>query len=83
MSRGTMTSGEGAVAIRVCFRSALKNTDLIIGTGDISRARTVARIWGERAEGEPVTRTVFQGMVPRPSTDPEVIGDVPVWPPVF
>jgi hypothetical protein len=78
-----MTTGEGAVAIRVCFRSAIKNADIIIGTRDVSKARMVAQIWGERTEGEPVTRTVFKGMVQPPSTALVVIDDVPVWPPVF
>jgi hypothetical protein len=61
MRRENMTTGEGAVAIRVCFRSAIKNADIIIGTRDVSKARMVARIWGERTEGEPVTRTIFKG----------------------
>ena len=34
-----MTTGEGAVAIRVCFRSAIKNADIIIGTRDVSKGR--------------------------------------------
>jgi len=78
-----MTTGEDAVAIRVCFRSAIKNADIIIGTSDVSKARMVARIWGERTEGEPVTRTIFKGMVKLPSTSHDVIDDVQVWPPVF
>jgi hypothetical protein len=67
----------------VCFRSAVKNADIIIGTSDVSKARMVARIWGERTEGEPVTSTVFKGTVQLPSTDPEVIDDIQVGPPVF
>jgi len=70
-----MTTGEDAVAIRVCFRSAIKNADIIIGTRDVSKARMVARIWGERTEGEPVTRTIFKGMVTLPSTSHDVIDD--------
>jgi hypothetical protein len=78
-----MTTQQGAVEIRVCFKSAVKNSDLIIGTRDVSKARMIARIWGERNEGEPVTRTVFKGGVTPPSTPHEMIGNIKVWAPVF
>lgn len=72
-----------AIEIRVCFQTRLKNTDILVGTTNIEEARRIARIWGEKEEGEPVTRTIFRrAVVPHDGVTLTVEG-VTVWPPFF
>ena len=69
--------------IRVCFRDRLKNSDILVGTTDVTQARRIARIWGEKTAGEPVTRTIFRGaFAPRIGKTCSIEG-VTVWLPVF
>jgi len=37
--------------MRVCFKDGLKNTYITVGTNEVSEARKIARIWGEKEEG--------------------------------
>ncbi len=72
-----------AIEIRVCFKDRLKNAYITVVTDDVSEARRIARIWGEKEEGEPVTRTIFQQEVSVPEEKPEIVDGVKVWPPLF
>jgi len=72
-----------AIEMRVCFENRLKNTDILIGTMDREEARRVARTWGEKAEGEPVTRTIFRGHADPHNGPTTSIDDVTVWLPLF
>jgi hypothetical protein len=69
--------------IRVCFQDRLKNAIILVGTQDVGEARRIARIWGEQAEGEPVTRTIFRGLVPPYDSETVSIEGITVWPPLF
>jgi len=80
--RSSRATPQEAVAIRICFQSRFKNADIVVGTSDVVKARRIARIWGERTEGEPVTRTIFKGAAKPPSTPSELIEDVRVWAPL-
>lgn len=51
------------IEMRVCFQNRLKNSIILINTTHVEEARRIARIWGERAEGEKVTRTICCGQV--------------------
>ena len=55
-----------ATEIRVCFRNRLKNAYLTVATDDIDEAKRIARIWGEKTESEPVTRTIFKQQISTP-----------------
>ncbi len=77
------TTPQVGVAIRVCFQSNVKNAEVVVGTSDVAMARRIARIWGERTEGEPVIRTISKGASTPPSTPPELIEDVRIWVPLF
>jgi hypothetical protein len=81
--RSSRTFPQEAVAIRVCFHSRVKNADVVVGTSDAAKARRIARLWGERTEGEPVTRTISKGAATTPSTPHELIEDVRIWAPLF
>ena len=72
-----------AIEILVCFKDKLKNTYITIATDDVSQARRIARIWGEKEEGEPVTRTIFKQEVSVPDEKPEIVDGVKVWPAPF
>ena len=72
-----------AIEILVCFRNKLKNSYVTVGTGDVSEARRIARIWGEREAGEPATRTIFSQEVSVPAEKAEIVHGVKVWPPLF
>ena len=69
--------------IRVCFRDRLRNADVLVGTTDIEEARRIARIWGEKAEGQPVTRTIFRGLVSPYVGETMTVEGITVWPPLF
>ena len=72
-----------AIEIRVCFKNKLKNTSITVATDDISEARRIAKIWGEKDEGEPVTRTIFQQEVSFPDRQFQMVDGVRIWPPLF
>ena len=57
----------------VCFTNKLKNTTITVATEDILEARRVARIWGEKEEGEPVIRTIFKQEVPFPNRETQIV----------
>jgi len=71
------------MAIRVCFQDRLKNTDILVGTEDVQEAKRIARIWGENAEGERATRTIFRGSVLPYVGKTLTIEGVRVWPPLY
>ena len=72
-----------ATELNVCFKDRLKNCTIVVATHDISEARRIARIWGKKTEGEPVTRTVFREAVPIPERECESIDGIKVWSPLF
>ena len=72
-----------AIEVRVCFKNKLKNTLLTVAADDVSEAKRIAKAWGEKEEGEPVTRTVFKREVPVPEEKPQLVDGVKVWPPLF
>jgi len=78
-----MTAAEKVTEMRVCFRDRLKNSIILVGTTDIDEARCIARAWGERVEGEPVTRTIFRGLVSPYVAETLSIDGITVWPPGF
>ena len=78
-----MIAPEKVTEMRVCFRDRLKNSIILVGTTDIDKARRIARTWGEKAEGEPVTRTIFRGLVPPYDGETLTVEGVTVWPPGF
>ena len=59
-----MIAAMKVIEIRVCFRDRFKNSSLLVGTRHVGEARRIARIWGEQTERQPVTRTIFRGLVP-------------------
>ncbi|MFQ6114907.1 MAG: hypothetical protein ACE5NG_12635, partial [bacterium] len=69
-----------AVELLVCFKDRLKNTYVTVGTNEVSEARRIARIWGEKEAGEPVTRTILKKEVSAPDRSPELINGIKVWP---
>jgi len=73
----------GAIEIRVCFKNRLKNTFLIVAAGDVSEGKRIAKAWGEKEEGKPVTRTVFKRKVPVPKEKPQIVDGIKVWPLLF
>ena len=78
-----MISPAKVIEMRVCFKDQLKNTDILIGTTDEKEARRVARIWGEKTEGEPVTRTIFRGHADPYDGPTTSVDGVTVWLPLF
>ena len=72
-----------AIEIRVCFKNKFKNTSITVATDDISEARRIAKIWGEKEEGEPVTRTIFKEEVSFPDRRSQMVNGVKLWPPLF
>ena len=72
-----------AVEIRVCFRNRVKNTFLTVAGDDVSQAKKIAKAWGEKEEGEPVTRTIFKRKVSVPEEKPLIVDGTKVWPPLF
>ena len=72
-----------AIEVLVCFKDKLKNTQIIVATDDVSEARRIARLWGEKEEGEPVTRTIFKQKVSAPAGKPMIVNGIKVWPPLF
>ena len=72
-----------AIEIRVCFKNKLKNTSITVATHDISEARRIAKIWGEKEEGEPVTRTIFKEEVSFPDRKSQMVDGAKLWPPLF
>jgi hypothetical protein len=78
-----MIASAKVIEIRVCFRDRLKNCSLLVGTQDVSEARRVARIWGEKAEGQSVTRTILRGLVPPYDGETLTVDGITVWPPLF
>ena len=71
------------IEMRVCFQNRIKNADILVGTTDVEEARRIARIWGERAEGERVTRTICRGPVAPYDAETTSVEGVTVWPPLF
>ena len=71
------------IEMRVCFRDRLKNSTLLVGTTDVDEARRIAAIWGEQTEGEPVTRTIYRGLVVPYDGETLTVEGVTVWPPLF
>jgi hypothetical protein len=69
-----------AIEVRVCFKDRLKNTYITVDTNEVSKARRIARIWGEKEEGEPVTRTILKKKVSVPDRSPEIVDGIKVWP---
>ncbi len=69
--------------MRVCFPDRFKNSIILVGTTDVDEARRIARLWGEQAEGQPVTRTIFRGLVSPYVAETLNIDGVTVWPPGF
>ncbi len=69
--------------MRVCFRDRTKNASILVGTDDVDEARRIARIWGLEYEGEPVTRTIFDGIYEPFDDEPIIIEGIKVWAPLF
>ncbi len=72
-----------AIEIRVCFRNKLKNAFRTVAAGDVPEAKRIAKGWGEKEEGEPVTRTVFKRKVSVPKETPQIVDGIQVWPAWF
>jgi hypothetical protein len=72
-----------AIEIRVCFKNKLKNAFLTVAAGDVPEAKRIAKAWGEKEDGEPVTRTVFKREVPVPKEKAQIVDGIKVWPPLF
>jgi len=72
-----------AIKIHICFKNKLKNNDIGVATENVDEARRIVRIWGERNEGTPVTRTIFVMRVPPPRWESEIVDGIKVWPPLF
>jgi len=72
-----------ATEIRVCFRNRLKNAYLTVATDDIDEAKRIARIWGEKTESEPVTRTIFKQQISTPPGPADTLEGIKIWPPLF
>jgi len=68
-----------AIEIQACFKHRFKNTYITVAADDISQARRIARIWGEKEEGERVTRTIFRRTVSVPDGKPEIVDGIEVW----
>ncbi len=69
-----------AIEMRVCFKDGLKNTYITGGTNEVYEAKRVARIWGEKEEGEPVTKTILKKETSVPDRSPEIVDGIKVWP---
>jgi len=69
-----------AIEVRVCFKDSLKNTYITVGTNEVSEARRIAKIWGEKEEGGPVTRTILKKEISVPDRSPEIVDGIKVWP---
>lgn len=69
--------------MRVCFADRLKNVDVLVGTTDKEEARRIARLWGEKALGERVTRTIVRSHVEPHSGQTASVDGVTVWLPLF
>lgn len=78
-----MIANAEAIEIRVCIRDRLRNSDILVGTTNIEEARRIARIWGEKAEGEPVTRNIFRRTVVPHDGETLTVEGITVWPPLF
>ena len=72
-----------AIEIHVCFKHTYKNATITVATETVAEARRIARMWGEHAGGEPVTRTIFKQEVPYPDRETHLVDGVTVWPPLF
>ena len=72
-----------AIEIHVCFKQSYKNVTITVATETAAEARRIARLWGEQAEGEPVTRTIFKQAVPSPDRETHLVDGVTIWPPLF
>jgi len=72
-----------AIAIHVCFKQTWKNSTITVATETVAEARRIARLWGEHAGGEPVTRTIIKQEVPSPDRETQRIDGVTIWPPLF
>ena len=71
------------IDVRVCFADRLKNTDILVGTTDEKEARRIARLWGEKAEGQKVTRTIIRGLVEPHGGETTDVEGTTVWLPLF
>jgi hypothetical protein len=78
-----MIALQKVIEMRVCFRNSPKNTNILIDTTDVQEARRIARLWGERTEGEPVTRTIYRGQIAPYDVETMMIEGIKVWPPLF
>ncbi len=72
-----------AIAIHVCFKQTWKNSTITVATETVAEARRIARLWGEHAGGEPVTRTIIKQDVPSLDRETQRIDGVTIWPPLF
>jgi len=72
-----------AIAIHVCFKQTWKNSTITVATETVAEARRIARLWGEHAGGEPVTRTIVKQEVSSPDPETQLIDGVTIWPPLF
>ncbi len=72
-----------ATEMRVCFSDRLKNADILVGTTDLSEARRIARLWGERSTGERVTRTICRRQVKPHGGETTRVDGITVWLPLF
>jgi hypothetical protein len=80
-----MRATNSVIEIHVCFKDTCKNATIRVATDDISEARRIARLWGEQAAGEAVTRTIFkhEGSLPAWEIETETVDGVTIWPPLF
>ena len=71
------------IAIHVCLKQTWKNSIITVATETVAEARRIARLWGEHAGGEPVTRTIIKQDVPSLDRGTQRIDGVTIWLPLF
>lgn len=72
-----------AIEIHVCFKHTWKNATITVATETVAEARRIARLWGEQAGGEPVTRTIVKQEVSYPDREAQLVDGVTIWLPLF
>jgi hypothetical protein len=78
-----MPANNKAIEIHVCFKDRLKNSTITVATDNVLEARRIARMWGEQAASEPITRTIVKREVTCPDREMQIIDGVTIWPPLF
>ncbi len=78
-----MIAAARVIHMRVCFADRLKNANILVGTTDEKEARRIARLWGEKAEGQNVTRTIIHGLVQPHGGETTDVQGTTVWLPLF